>query len=89
MMDMLMKMGRAQTAQTAAPTLTIHLIILPVYTCLIQGKTVTLGGKQHYKNNRTSYITCFFRISGDMHLPNGNVFELETDSGMEVHYQLI
>ena len=50
---------------------------------------MTLGGKQHYKNNRTSYITCFFRISGDMHLPNGNVFELETDSGMEVHYQLI
>ena len=26
----------------------------------------------------------FFRITGSLHLPNGNVFALETDTGEEV-----
>ena len=29
------------------------------------------------------------RITGDMHLPSGNVFALETVSGMEVHFNLL
>ena len=37
----------------------------------------------HYLHN------FFFRLTGDLHLPNGNVFALETDSGIEVQYQLI
>ena len=58
----------------------------PASICLTRWMTVPLEGNGFTENK---YVRCevtkfFFRITGDIHLPDGKVFALGADSGREV-----